>query len=396
MDKNEIQNLITQGIKNYMNSAQYGVTKIPSHLHNGKDTPKITVVDLPTGTPLRLGLGGMISTSNKDFVAPNTVGEQIVTSIVAGKDQAGSVGITTENLQFNLIHYPQNASDPLQSFVTAFRPPLYETIFNTTISVTAGGNTLTTVGYGFDTNILAKGLINIYDSTGALVETQTIVSNTSTVITISGTWLASTTGTFRIWSPVYLGEAGTPWRRLYVMDGTAGGIRFGVGTTNGGQNGLLYMDSGGALNWRNNAGLSSAIGSINARSYGSGVTTINDITNTKLTLATNDFANGVTWDSGNNRLTILTAGQYLIIGSVAYNNTTADKQYIVEVYKNGSVLIQSDAQSAFTGNYLSITTTDIQTLAANDYLELYTYQQSGVSQTIDANTKFTYLSIAKV
>ena len=251
---NDIKNLIQQEIKNYFNSSQYNVSKIPSHVHNGADTAKITVVDLPIETPIRLGLGGLISTSNsfRKEVAYGAVNEQIQTSIASGKDQAGTVGITTKNLQFNLFHQPQNAAN--QSFITAFRPPIFGTPQNTTISTTLGGNTVTVSGYGFVVDELAGGLINIFDSSGTFIESQTIASNTASVITITGTWLATTAGgTFYIYQPVFLGSADTIWQRFYTQEGTGGGIRFGVGTTGGGQNGLLYMDATGNIYWRDKA-----------------------------------------------------------------------------------------------------------------------------------------------
>ena len=260
MDNENLKNLIQQGIKDFMTSGQYNLTRIQSHAHNGTDTSKITVVDLPIQTPIKLGLGGMISTSGsfRHLNSPESPVETITTAIVAGRDQAGTVGITTENLQFNLEHYP---NDPNHfSFIDAFRPPLLSIPPDTTISVNAGGNTMTINNYGLVVNAYANALINIYDSAANLVETQVIASNTSSVITITGTWLNTTTnGFFFIFVPVFLGRNLYPWQRLYVMDGTGGGVRFGPGPTAGGQNGLLYMDATGDLYWRNKTGTSTKL-----------------------------------------------------------------------------------------------------------------------------------------
>ena len=114
---------------------------------------------------------------------------------------------------------------------------------------------MTINGFDFTTNELSGHLINIYNSSGTFVESQAIASNTSTVITISGTWTSSTSGgIFFIYNPAYLGSAEHIWQRAYVQEGTSGGVRFGVGPTAGGQNGLLYMDSAGDLWWRDKAG----------------------------------------------------------------------------------------------------------------------------------------------
>lgn len=321
MENQDLKNLIQQEIKNYMNSSQYGISKIPSHLHNGIDTPKITVVDVPIETPISLGLGALISTSKsyRHLCSKDSTSEQVQTSMNSGTDQTGTVGVETKNLQFNLLHQPNNLNN--QSFITAVRPPVFSTPSGTTVSTTAAGNTVTVSGNGFpnyltytsetgnftvgltvtggtsgatgvistitddgtsgtisfstvtgeftvgelitdtstgsanvatsNVNILTGALINIYNAAGSLVETQTIASNTGTVITIAGTWLATTAlGSFFIFQPVFMGSADTPYQRFYTEEGTGAGIRFGVGTTNGGQNGLLWMNSVGNLFWR--------------------------------------------------------------------------------------------------------------------------------------------------
>lgn len=156
---------------------------------------------------------------------------------------------------------------PLQdnSSVTVYRKPIVIPYENTSISVTSGGNTVTIAGYNFTTNELAGAYININNSSGTFIETRKIASNTATVITISGTWGASTgSATFFIYKPVLLGESGLIYERLYVDEnGTGGtgdgGIRFGVGPTAGGQNGLLYMDATGDLYWRNKSGTSTKL-----------------------------------------------------------------------------------------------------------------------------------------
>lgn len=55
MDKQEIQNLIQDGIKDYMTKAQYSVTKIPSHVHNGTDSNRISQSDVVPGIKYNFG-----------------------------------------------------------------------------------------------------------------------------------------------------------------------------------------------------------------------------------------------------------------------------------------------------------------------------------------------------
>lgn len=185
--------------------------------------------------------------------SPDT--DQYQVNIAVGDDPVTDIGTyKSKDLQMNLIHYPSNTS--LFSYLTCLRNPSVANYENITISVSSGSSTITIPGYNFVTNELVGGYINIYNSSANLVETQKISSNTSTTITITGTWINSTSGgKFLIYTPVFLGKTDTIFRRLYVEEESAtGGVRFGVGATSNGQNGLLYMDTAGDLQWRNKAG----------------------------------------------------------------------------------------------------------------------------------------------
>lgn len=255
LTKQDIEKMIQDGIQSFMNTKQFNLSKIQSHSHNGLDSVFVNDINLPTGTMMSVGLGGMASTSNAPTFAPGSVGEQIQTTVACGKNISGKVFDTNgDNLQLNLLHQPQNASN--QSFITGWRPPLYTTAVGTTISITAGGSTVLATGHNFAVNGLAGALINIYDSTGSVFyESKIIASNTAETITITGTWVNNVTGgKYFILQPVFFGSAEAPWQRLYTSEGTGGGVRFGVGPTAGGQNGMLYMDATGNIYWRNKSG----------------------------------------------------------------------------------------------------------------------------------------------
>lgn len=226
--------------------------KMANHQHDQHDGTSILrkSITLDGDQFLQIGNGGMASAPVSNL---GTTSEQYQFSIATGRDD-GRTGFVNKPdiLQLNLLHYPNHVLN--QSFITAFTYPLVAPT-SETISVTAGQNKVTINGFNFTTNELAGALINIINSSGALVETQTIASNTATEITISGTWGASTSdGYFYIYQPVFLGSGDTIWQRFYTQEGTAGGIRFGVGPTAGGQNGLLYMDATGDLYWRPKTG----------------------------------------------------------------------------------------------------------------------------------------------
>jgi hypothetical protein len=158
------------------------------------------------------------------------------------------------------IDYLHQLSTALSFMIGRRTPVVSSSLTGSKFSVSSGGNTITIKGFNFETNELAGALINIFNSAGTFVECKTIASNTATVVTITGTWGATTNnGIFDIYNPVYMGAAQYIWQRFYTQEGTAGGIRFGVGVTAGGQNGLLYMDSAGDLYWKNKAGSASQL-----------------------------------------------------------------------------------------------------------------------------------------
>ncbi len=231
--------------------------KFAVHQHNNVDGTNILRKNIMLDKDQWISVGAMQQLGDQSITG--VVSDQYVYAMSVGSDQL-TTGFTNKssNLQLNFIHYPNNSS--LQSFITAFRKPLATNFNGTVVATTIGGTTVTINGFNFTTNELTGALIDIFNNSGTLVETQTIASNTATVITISATWLASTTNAFfRIYVPVFCGEAGTIWQRFYTQEGTGGGIRFGVGTTAGGQNGLLYSDATGDLYWRNKAGVSTKL-----------------------------------------------------------------------------------------------------------------------------------------
>lgn len=228
-----------QGLESRLNSHQHTISDNTSPLR------KTIIIDQDQ----YFGLG------NTQIYAPTlangTVDDLYASSYSVGPDSIGKPLNKSANMELNFLHKPNGT----QSFIRSFRSPIVVSFENTSISVSSGGNTLTTTGFNFQTNELAGALINIYNAANDLVETQVIQSNNSIVITIVGTWLASTSGgKFLVFVPVYFGSAEVPFQRFYTQEGTVGGVRFGTGPTGTGQNGLLYMDATGDLYWRNKAG----------------------------------------------------------------------------------------------------------------------------------------------
>lgn len=223
--------------------------KLSTHQHvmNDGTSPLRKNITLDIDQAMTIG-----QLQEQSFVATNaTDGKNYIATFTIGESTQIGKQVKTPNLQMTLTHIPNSAGK--FSYITAVRNPAYTSYENKTISTTSGGSTVTIADYNFTTNELAGCYINIYDSSANLVETQLIASNTSTVITISGTWISSTTGTFFIYTPVFLGRNEQVFRRAYVEGGSAtGGVRFGIGQsqTANHKNGLLYMDSAGDLYWK--------------------------------------------------------------------------------------------------------------------------------------------------
>jgi hypothetical protein len=215
------------------------------HQHDGFDGTNTLKksIDLDDGEYLSIG---MASHGVAPITNVGTASEQIQYAMSVGKDD-GRTGFVNKAdlLQLDFIHQPRGSL----SFISAKRTPLVSSFENTSISTTLGGNTVTTTGFNFTTNELAGAIINIYKD-GSFVESKIIASNTATVITITTTWKASTSGgTFDIYIPVYLGSANNIWKRIYCDSNQSGGIRFGDGPT-GVQNSLLYTNDFGNLYFR--------------------------------------------------------------------------------------------------------------------------------------------------
>ena len=128
------------------------------------------------------------------------------------------------------------------------------------------------------------------------------------------------------------------------------------------------------------------------RLYASGNTnSIVTATDTKIGLATKDFAFGITADTTNSRLTIQKPGKYFVCANVYYSVTTADKFYKVMIFKNGLVVSQAQYHSSPTSG-LALHVSDIVNLVKDDYLELYTHHNAGVDQNVNSGQSLTYIA----
>lgn len=229
-------------------------TAMLNHTHTGQDGSNYLYnesIKLKPGSFFNTGKAALAESSNEDTqVAGLVVGDSA--------DVEGTLN-TAKGAQFTIEHQKSTDGSTNQTFIYSYRNPVY---IGTSGSVSSGGTTLSQNEFAWTTNELDGAYVIAYDSANpGQFDVFEIASNTSSTITITGgTWtFTDSSGAWTVFVPVYLGSADYPYRRLYTMNGTAGGVRFGPGDTAGGQNGLLYMDSAGDIYWRNKSGTSTKL-----------------------------------------------------------------------------------------------------------------------------------------
>lgn len=172
--------------------------------------------------------------------------------IIVGSDTESEDGL--ENTQFVIEHQPSTTGGANQTFIFGQRAPLYTGDRGT---ISSGGTTFTTPEYKFDVNELDGAYLLVRDNIDSTVFNMfEIASNTPNTITITGgTWSFSADNTeWFVYTPVYLGSADFPWRRVYTNSGVDGGVRFGTGKTGESQNAHLYFKGSKIIYRYNDAG----------------------------------------------------------------------------------------------------------------------------------------------
>lgn len=107
----------------------------------------------------------------------------------------------------------------------------------------------------------------------------------------------------------------------------------------------------------------------------------------KLTCFANDgISDDVTVSNANDRITITTAGDYMVGYSLTFEDDTATPPhtYMFPIYKNGSTTVLEAQHTCDDQNKTyNVACTGLLTLAATDYLEIYVYSDgTGDSVTV--------------
>jgi len=123
---------------------------------------------------------------------------------------------------------------------------------------------------------------------------------------------------------------------------------------------------------------------------------IPDITWTKIELNAESYDNQNEFDSTTNyRFTATEAGYYFASGKIVYTAVVDQKNYIVAIYKNGIRVSQKHTNASGTAR-AGVAVSDVIYLAEGDYLELWTYHDSGATKYVIYNSWLTFLTIHKL
>jgi len=100
-----------------------------------------------------------------------------------------------------------------------------------------------------------------------------------------------------------------------------------------------------------------------------------------LTLRDDLFVNGENWEIKATRFVVPVTGYYFVSAVLTFINVIADKSYVLSVRVNNTEKSSNRSQSSSTGALVS-SLSDIVYLSQNDYINLWTYNDSGVN-TVD-------------
>lgn len=146
---------------------------------------------------------------------------------------------------------------------------------------------------------------------------------------------------------------------------------------------------------------SSLSSSIAARAYGTSSSSIPSGIDTLVALNSLDFAAGITWNATDSEFVVETAGYYLITGIATYASTKSGSEYQTEISINGNAAGSGASakcyfQASINGGAAGPCVSTILSLNVGDYIQLYTWQNSGGNEGIYDSSNLTYLAVAMV
>jgi hypothetical protein len=135
--------------------------------------------------------------------------------------------------------------------------------------------------------------------------------------------------------------------------------------------------------------------------YGNANQSVPNVTGTVMNLNTIVTDKQGEFNTTTHRFTAKRAGVYMVSGTIKTNANSVDGQYIcVSICKNGSTaahaLVDIYITAAAANKYITANGVGIVTLAANDYLILRGYQDSGAAQVYVGNIGSMNMMVLKV
>ena len=127
--------------------------------------------------------------------------------------------------------------------------------------------------------------------------------------------------------------------------------------------------------------------------YGSALQSIATATFTKIAFNTKAFLNGVSgtvfdtntnYDTTNYRFTPTVAGYYQINSTIS-TTSSATGLAIIAIYKNGTAFCYGNTVPNTNGGYITVNSL-VYCNGSTDYIEIYAYQNSGVSLNFGSNS----------
>lgn len=125
--------------------------------------------------------------------------------------------------------------------------------------------------------------------------------------------------------------------------------------------------------------------------------TIGTSSETKVTLNAEDFDINSEFDhSTNYRFTAKAAGYYQVNAIVTWSDSSHQYGHSARIKKNTTAIAYAYSQGLDTNDYVSTQISDIVSMSANDYLELFVWHNKGSNADILAGTDKTYMSVHRI
>ena len=241
--------------------------KFVMHQHTGVDGSvwlDNTDIFLRDKKAIISGCGGILG---ETVSATDTTPVRRAVNLVCGPEanrSAGNVGTKSKNAQIVLQKDGDGEESSANTFLYGFHNINEIDCSHKVLNITSGQTVFTDRDLDLNDGIDRTGYYILFqlktpvtaNGTSQTLFCYKIDSNTNNSVTISsGITATGQLAYYSVFAPIYLGNAEHPWTRLYTLMGNGGGIRFGIGGTNNGQNTLLYDTGGNQLTYRNSSGV---------------------------------------------------------------------------------------------------------------------------------------------